>query len=692
MYRYAAIIGMSVLLALGATAQEGREVDELISGLGGADESARVRARQLLPRYGAQAVPKLIPLVVRDEADVWWAAMRVLEDIINEVGVPGREQERTEITEQLMKLVAPDQTDAVKQRGLRLLPRVAPEGFDVAPMAALLTAEPILREKARAALQETGTTQAALALCNAVPAAEPVFQSALLNAIGLMQKVETLPTIDAALDNPDPAVRAAAARAVSWTGDPQHLPKLLAVYQSADALTQWDAGDALIRHAHAMGRKGGQWPQTIKTFTAYVDLFTDPVLRSGAIAGLGAYGDETVVPKILAVLAEEKGRDFEPAALAAFDALRGVGEDKALLDAFPKVSNQVQASMLGIFGRKRSAAFLPLLAEQANSQDPLLKQAALDALVQSCLPGSVETLVADAKQCSDEARPAAVDRLKRMAEVFRNSGEKEAAGKAFLGIYSVADTDELKLYAFDGIKQFPIPEAFDVVMSAISGDEFDQLPPGMLAGIAKAMFDAERTDDAAKVIGALTPKLTTTEAVKEAIQFLGSTGDFGVRLGIVNAWSLVGPFPLRFEEAFTKTAIGEPNIDRNATYAIGDKTLTWTAHETQHPFGLVDLMGLYGAIEDSTAYAYAEVAVPEAVDAVVRCCSDDGIKVWVNGAVVHENNVDRGSDLDQDQAPAHLQAGVNSILIQVSQNAGGWNFCLRLTTTDGAPLPFELVK
>lgn len=692
MYRNAVILGLSLTLCLGAVAQDGRKLDELISGLGGADEAVRVVARQLLPRYGAEAVPKLLPLVVRDEADIWWAAMRVLEDIINEVGVPGREAERIEVTAELMSLVAPDQPDAVKQRGLRLLPRAVPESYDVAPMAALLTAEPILREKARAALRETGTTQAAIALCNAVPAAEPAFQAALIDAIGRMQKTETLPTIIAALDSPDPSVRAAAARAVAWTGDPQYLPKLIALYQNADAITRWDAGDALIRHAHAMGKKGGQWQQTINAFTAYVDLFTDLVLRSGAIAGLGAYGDETIVPKVLAVLAEEKGRDFEPAALAAFDALRGVGEDKALLDAFPKVSTEMQISLLGIFGRKHNAEFLPLLDAQTKSEDASLKQAALEALVQSALPGAMDTLVAYAKECPADERPAASDRLKHMAEVFRHSGEKEAAGKAFLGIYGVAETDELRLYALDGLKQFPIPEAFDVIMNAIESDEFAQLPVGTLAGIAKAMFDAERPEDANKVIDALMPKVTTPEGVREALQYLGSVADFGVRLGLVNTWSLVGPFPMRFDEAFTKIAIGEPNIDRTATYSADDKTLTWITYETQHPWGLIDLMGLFGDGENLTAYAYTEVAVPEAVDAEVRCGSDDGIKVWVNGAAVHENNMDRGSDLDQDQAPVHLQAGVNSILVQVSQHAGGWNFCLRLTNTDGAPLPFDLVK
>ena len=692
MYRLAKVFIVPVLLAAAATAQDGKKLDQLISGLAGADETARIEARQMLPRYGAAAVSRVTPLVLSDDANVWWAAMRVLEDIASAVSVPGREAERAETAAHLMKLVGPEQSAAVKERGLRLLPRIIPEGYDLSPVAALLGGDPVLREKARAALQEIGTTEAAAALCAAVSTAEPAFQAALLDAIGQLRRPDTLPVLLAALDSPDPLVRVAAARAMAWTGDPQYLPKLRAVYAAADPVTQWDAGDALICHAQAMGRKGGLWRETIAAFTEYLGLFSGPVLRSGAISGLGQFGDETVVPRILAVLAEEKARDLEPAALAAFDALSGVGEELALLNAFPSLSKEMQTSMLGIFGRKQNAIFLPLLTDQSKNPDPDIKNAALEALLESHLPGAVDALIADLQAAAQENRAPAVERLKRAAEIFRLAGDKTAAGQAYLGVYRAADSDELRLFALEGIKQFPVPEAFDVIMESVGSEEFGALPAGTLAGIAKALMDAERTDEANKVMEVLLPKVNSTQAVQEAIQYLGSLGDLGYRLGFVNTWALAGPFPWHAADGFAKTNIGEPNVDRNATYAVGDKSVQWITHETQNPQGIIDLMTILGAGDSLTAYAYAEVALPEATDAVVRCGSDDGIKVWVNGQAVHENNIDRGTTMDQDQAPAHLQAGVNAILVQVTQIAGGWNFCLRLTKPDGSPLAFELVK
>jgi hypothetical protein len=50
--------------------------------------------------------------------------------------------------------------------------------------------------------------------------------------------------------------------------------------------------------------------------------------------------------------------------------------------------------------------------------------------------------------------------------------------------------------------------------------------------------------------------------------------------------------------------------------------------------------------------------------------------------------VNRGAGIDQDQAPIHLAAGENTILIQVTQGGGGWNAYVRLTKTDGTILEF----
>jgi hypothetical protein len=57
--------------------------------------------------------------------------------------------------------------------------------------------------------------------------------------------------------------------------------------------------------------------------------------------------------------------------------------------------------------------------------------------------------------------------------------------------------------------------------------------------------------------------------------------------------------------------------------------------------------------------------------------SDDGVKVWVNGELVHENKVSRPVEVDNDEFTARLRAGQNSILLKISQLGGPWGFILR---------------
>ena len=39
--------------------------------------------------------------------------------------------------------------------------------------------------------------------------------------------------------------------------------------------------------------------------------------------------------------------------------------------------------------------------------------------------------------------------------------------------------------------------------------------------------------------------------------------------------------------------------------------------------------------------------------------------------------------------PVHLKAGTNSILLKIYQNTQGWEFCARIVTADGRPVPFK---
>ncbi len=688
---------MTALLAAGlaATAAAGPyTVDELVGWLAGDNNEQRALARQMIVYEDAGVVTRVVPLLYDERPEVSWAAERVLEDFASMYTAQSNPEGRRLVAEALLPLLAPDQSPEFKKKGLRLLPYVLPEDQDVAPMAALLQ-DPELKEKARVALRDAGTPPANRALCDALDSAEPDFQAALLYALAQNQCSQCLDTAVELAASPDESVRAAAGRALAWTGNPGYVDTLEQVCARAERMTQFDAWDALLRLTNALAAKGGHWNRVMALYRKVLDEAEGIVPRSGAIAGLGKYGDETAVDAILAALGKEDGRDLEPAALQAFQDLRGHVADVALLRAYPELSRDMQVALVGVFGRKGDAAFLGVLEEAAQSADPVLSGAAVRALEASALAEGLPVLARLAREGGPETQPQAREALRGLARAFAMQNRADAAGKAFLEVYETAQDEAVKREALEGIKQFPVPEAFDVIVATLEEGEAASLPAGLMAGTAKVLMDQGRTEEANRLIEALAPRIDSTEAINDVVRYLGGMpggAALAPRLGIVTQWHLVGPFPWNMADGFSVTHINEPNVDLGAAYEVNGETRTWQKHDVGHISGMVHLMGVFGAQEFCCAYGLARVKVAEATDAVLRMGSDDGLKVWVNGAAVHENNVDRGAAFDQDLAPAKLEAGVNEILVECTQNGGGWNFMLRLTRPDGAVLPFEPVE
>jgi HEAT repeat protein len=106
----------------------------------------------------------------------------------------------------------------------------------------------------------------------------------------------------------------------------------------------------------------------------------------------------------------------------------------------------------------------------------------------------------------------------------------------------------------------------------------------------------------------------------------------------------------------------------------------------------INLMGLFPNQTDCVAYLKTEIIAPEATDAILLMGSDDGIEAWLNGTVVHSNNVDRGQVVDQDMAPINLKQGPNELMLKVTQGGGGWSVCTRIVGPDGLPIKGLRVK
>jgi CubicO group peptidase (beta-lactamase class C family) len=102
-----------------------------------------------------------------------------------------------------------------------------------------------------------------------------------------------------------------------------------------------------------------------------------------------------------------------------------------------------------------------------------------------------------------------------------------------------------------------------------------------------------------------------------------------------------------------------------------------------HPVDDMISLNSAGKKDDfEVAYAATEFDVPAATQAWLGIGSDDGIRVWLNGTLVHEKWSARSVQLDEDVVSVPLKAGRNRLLLKVQNITGSWGFACRLMDAD----------
>ena len=104
--------------------------------------------------------------------------------------------------------------------------------------------------------------------------------------------------------------------------------------------------------------------------------------------------------------------------------------------------------------------------------------------------------------------------------------------------------------------------------------------------------------------------------------------------------------------------------------------LFWRWHcRSDNVNSVVNRIGLSSdrGLDYHSAYALINiVSVRDRRNVAMGVGSDDAVKVWLNGKVVHVNNVDRGTTGIQDLFRVNLNAGDNLLLVKVSDNLWNW--------------------
>jgi HEAT repeat protein len=513
---------------------------------------------------------------------------------------------------------------------------------------------------------------------------------------------EALPFVRAAGRSAHPAVRLAA---LTGLGDLNDLGSVGALAQAAAG------GEGAERQAARDSLARLRGPGASEVFEAELEQAA-PLEKAELLRALGARRDG----KAVSVLLRNAADGGEPVRLAALqslteiaspDALRPLleiaekaGSDDVRNQALEALSAICQANpdkdmaaravieAQGHLPATAPGAFLPLLAELGTA-DAL---AAVDAASRGQDLELAKEAVRALSQWPNAAPAAALLELARTATnpllrtlalrgaITVSGAEAEGSRRLALLQQALAEADrsDEKKLALSQLGQVSEPEALDLALHTMSDSNVSHEAALAVVTIAEKLAPAHH-------------ELADEAAVKVLQQPQGGEGDGdlfrrawalrhkpGKDIPFIRDWLVCGPYS-------RQGAVGAKAI---FNIPFGPETrgqqVEWKAAPAEDH---VNLGAIFPGAENCAAYLRASIVALEDCSGMLLMGSDDGIKAWLNGAVVHANNVDRGEVADQDIAPIKLKKGANELVCKITQGGGGWSACVRIVGADGNPIP-----
>ena len=86
--------------------------------------------------------------------------------------------------------------------------------------------------------------------------------------------------------------------------------------------------------------------------------------------------------------------------------------------------------------------------------------------------------------------------------------------------------------------------------------------------------------------------------------------------------------------------------------------------------------------DQAVAYLRTEILSDKQKPARLEIYTDDGVKAWLNGKLIHENNVSRGIQAEPDVVNVTLKEGTNQLMLKVTDDIWSWGAIVRLKPTD----------
>jgi len=398
-------------------------------------------------------------------------------------------------------------------------------------------------------------------------------------------------------------------------------------------------------------------------------------IRGTAIQALGQIGDDAAAGQLVLILAGEIERDLADATELAVAAIAGRSAQRAAL-AEAALGRMGQADLparcrlLRVAGRIGGDKALAALRQAVKASEAELADAAVRTLGDHGPLEAAGDLLALARTSENpahrilalrgycrligqaSARPAA-QRLEMCRNALTAATRVEEKRLALAQLATIDSAAAMKLaeeQAAQAELRSEAEQACAKIATALAGAD-PAVARAALTRLAKTAADASVRQEAARVLEAM-----------DQYQ------------GYVALWSYAGPYQQAGKEcqALFDVAFAPEKPDGKVQW----KPLPGAAWQA-------DLLGAVGG-HQAVIYVRSRVIVPKAAKVRLDMGSDDGLKVWLNGKLVHANNTMRAVAPMQDKAQAELKEGPNDLLIKVTQNVMGCAVCVRFRNADGS--------
>ncbi|VAX22110.1 Arylsulfatase, partial [hydrothermal vent metagenome] len=146
----------------------------------------------------------------------------------------------------------------------------------------------------------------------------------------------------------------------------------------------------------------------------------------------------------------------------------------------------------------------------------------------------------------------------------------------------------------------------------------------------------------------------------------------------ISDWWLIGPFDNTDRKGIEKVYPPEKEfiIDKSYTGRNNQK-VSWLKYDGKDD-EYINLAKLFKPSDEGVAYARRVFNLKNKAILKIGLGTNDGVKMWVNGKLVHKNIIGRPALPNEDVVSVPFQKGENVVLLKIDQLGGGWGFYFSL--------------